>query len=38
MRIVLTLRYSQGLSWQQIAQNMGVFGDGAQSEKNTTDF
>ena len=38
MRIILTLRYSQGLSWQQIAQNMGVLGDGSTERKKHNRF
>ena len=38
MRIILTLRYSQGLSWQQIAQNMGVIGDGSTERKKHSRF
>lgn len=38
MRIILTLRYSQGLSWQQIAQNMGVIGDGSTERKKHNRF
>lgn len=38
MRIILTLRYSQGLSWQQIAQNMGVLGDGSTKRKKHNRF
>ena len=38
MRIILTLRYSQGLSWQQIAQNMGVLGDGSTDPKKHNRF
>lgn len=38
MRIILTLRYSQGLSWQQIAQNMGVLGDGSTERKKHDRF
>lgn len=38
MRIILTLRYSQGLSWQQIAQNMGVLGDGSTERKRHNRF
>ena len=38
MRIILTLRYSQGLSWQQIAQNMGVLGDGKKKKKKHNRF
>lgn len=38
MRIILTLRYSQGLSWQQIAQNMGVVGDGSTERKKHNRF
>ena len=38
MRIILTLRYSRGLSWQQIAQNMGVLGDGSTERKKHNRF
>ncbi len=38
MRIILTLRYSQGLSRQQIAQNMGVLGDGSTERKKHNRF
>lgn len=38
MRIILTLRYSQGLSWQQIAQSMGVSGDGSTERKKHNRF
>ena len=38
MRIILTLRYSQGLSWQQIAQNMGALGDGSTERKKHNRF
>ena len=38
MRIILTLRHSQGLSWQQIAQNMGVLGDGSTERKKHNRF
>ena len=29
IRTILMLRYAQGLSWQQIAKDMGVIGDGS---------
>ena len=38
MRIILTLRYSQGLTWQQVAQNMGVLGDGSTERKKHNRF
>ena len=38
MRIILTLRYSQGLTWQQVAQNMGVLGDGSTEKKTQSLF
>lgn len=38
VRTILTLRYSQGLSWQQIAQNMGVLGDGSTERKKHNRF
>ena len=38
MRIILTLRYSQGLTWQQVAQNMGVLGDGRTERKKHNRF
>lgn len=38
MRTILTLRYSQGLSWQQIAQNIGVLGDGSTERKKHNRF
>lgn len=38
MRIILTLRYSQGLTWQQVAQNMGVLGDGSTERKKQNRF
>lgn len=37
MRIILTLRYSQGLTWQH-AQNMGVLGDGSTERKKHNRF
>lgn len=38
IRTILTLRYSQGLSWQQIAQSMGVLGDGSTERKKHNRF
>ena len=38
IRTILMLRYAQGLSWQQIAKDMGVIGDGSTERKNTTVF
>ncbi len=38
MRIILTLRYSQGLSWQQIAEIMGILGDGSTERKKHNRF
>lgn len=38
MRIILTLRYSQGLTWQQVAQNMGILGDGSTERKKHNRF
>ncbi len=38
MRIILTLRYSQGLSWQQIAEIMGTLGDGSTERKKHNRF
>ena len=38
MRIILTLRYSQGLSWQQIAELMGTLGDGSTERKKHNRF
>ena len=38
MRIILTLRYSQGLSWQQIAEIMGNLGDGTTERKKHNRF
>lgn len=38
MRIILTFRYSQGLSWQQIAENMGVLEDGSTERKKHNRF
>lgn len=38
MRIILTLRYSQGLTWQQVAQNMDVLGDGSTERKKHNRF
>lgn len=38
IRTILTLRYSQGLSWQQIAQNIGVLGDGSTERKKHNRF
>lgn len=33
LRIIFTLRYINGLSWQQIAAHMGVAGDGSTERK-----
>lgn len=38
MRTILILRYSQGLSWQQIAQNMEVLGGGSTERKKHNRF
>ena len=33
MRMILTLRYVNGLTWRQIAKSMGVAGDGSTERK-----
>jgi DNA-binding transcriptional MerR regulator len=38
MRVILTLRYIEGLSWQQIATRMGVVGDGSTERKKHDRF
>ena len=38
MRTILTLRYSQGFSWKQIAESMGNLGDGSTERKKHNRF
>ena len=38
IRTILMLRYAQGLSWQQIAKDMGVIGDGSTERKKHNRF
>jgi hypothetical protein len=38
MRTILSLRYINGLSWQQIATHMGVAGDGSTERKRLNRF
>ena len=38
MRMILTLRYINGLTWQQIAKSMGVVGDGSTERKKLNRF
>jgi len=38
MRMLLTLRYVEGLSWQNIAQKIGVQGDGSAERKRVERF
>ena len=38
IRTILMLRYAQGLSWQQIAKDMGEIGDGSTERKKHNRF
>ena len=38
MRIILSLRYINGLSWQQVALHMGMDGDGSTQRKQHNEF
>lgn len=38
MRLILSLRYVDGLSWQQVALRMGVEGDGSTQRKQHNAF
>ncbi len=38
MRMILTLRYVNGLTWRQIAKSMGVAGDGSTERKKLNRF
>ncbi|MBO5369141.1 MAG: DUF1492 domain-containing protein, partial [Clostridia bacterium] len=38
LRLILTLRYINNFTWQQIAQNMGVLGDGSTERKKHNRF
>ena len=38
IRTILMLRYAQGLSWQQIAKDMEVIGDGSTERKKHNRF
>lgn len=38
MRMILTLRYVNGLTWRQIAKSMGVAGDGSTERKKLDRF
>ena len=38
MRMILTLRYINGLTWQQIAKTMGTAGDGSTERKKHDRF
>ena len=38
MRAILTLRYSQGLSWRRVAESMGRLGDGSTERKKHNRF
>lgn len=38
MRMILTLRYVNGLTWRQIAKSMGVAGDGSTERKKHDRF
>lgn len=38
MRMILTLRYINGLTWRQIAKSLGVIGDGSTERKKLNRF
>ena len=38
MRMILTLRYVNGLTWRQIAKSLGVAGDGSTERKKLNRF
>ena len=37
-RMILTLRYMNGMSWKKISQNMGCYGDGSTERKKHNRF